>query len=177
MNVRIKRLALVLLILLACVGCDQATKAAARTYLASSPPISYAGGIFLLQYAENNGAFLSLGSALSEHMRFTLFIIVSGAAVLGMLIFVLVQKKLSAVSIVGFSLVVAGGIGNLIDRIFNAGVVTDFMNIGIGRLRTGIFNIADVIIMGGVAVLLFHAMLGKDGDRDAAAPDSPGNGG
>ncbi len=58
---RIKRLLLVFLILVACVGCDQATKAAARTYLASSPPISMAGGIFLLQYAENSGAFLTSG--------------------------------------------------------------------------------------------------------------------
>jgi len=34
-------------------------------------------------------------------------------------------------------------------------VVTDFLNVGIGSLRTGIFNVADVIVMIGAVCLLF----------------------
>ncbi|MHB9099271.1 MAG: signal peptidase II, partial [Syntrophales bacterium] len=47
------------------------------------------------------------------------------------------------------------GIGNLIDRILNDGAVIDFMNIEVGGLRTGIFNIADVVIMLGAGMLVF----------------------
>lgn len=48
-----------------------------------------------------------------------------------------------------------GGIGNLVDRILLSGLVTDFINIGIGNLRTGIFNVADMAIMTGVIGLIF----------------------
>ena len=45
----------------------------------------------------------------------------------------------------------------MIDRIVNDGKVIDFMNMGIGSLRTGIFNMADVLIMVGIAfILLFN---------------------
>lgn len=43
-----------------------------------------------------------------------------------------------------------GGVGNLIDRIFNEGRVIDFMNIGVGSLCTGVFNVADIAISFGV---------------------------
>jgi signal peptidase II len=42
----------------------------------------------------------------------------------------------------------------LIDRILHNGTVVDFLNVGIGPLRTGIFNIADIAIMGGAVLLL-----------------------
>ncbi|HEY8123705.1 MAG TPA: signal peptidase II, partial [Myxococcota bacterium] len=40
------------------------------------------------------------------------------------------------------------------DRVLNAGAVTDFVSLGVGPLRTGIFNLADVAIMAGAALLL-----------------------
>ena len=46
----------------------------------------------------------------------------------------------------------------MIDRILHKGTVVDFLNVGIGPLRTGIFNIADVAIMGGAIILFFSAL-------------------
>jgi signal peptidase II len=48
-----------------------------------------------------------------------------------------------------------GGIGNLIDRVVHNGLVTDFINVGMGPLRTGIFNVADVAVMGSGIALMF----------------------
>jgi signal peptidase II len=62
--------------------------------------------------------------------------------------------------VLAVSLVFAGGVGNLIDRIIHNGFVVDFINIGIGPIRTGIFNVADVAVMGG-SILLCLAALGK----------------
>ena len=56
---------------------------------------------------------------------------------------------------VGLVLFLAGGASNLIDRVA-FGSVIDFLNIGLGPFRTGIFNVADVAIMAGVAILLFE---------------------
>lgn len=61
-------------------------------------------------------------------------------------------------TVVAWSLVLSGGLGNLVDRIINDGRMIDVMNIGIGSLRTGIFNVADVYITVGVVVLVFQAL-------------------
>jgi lipoprotein signal peptidase len=53
----------------------------------------------------------------------------------------------------GTSHVLAGGASNWVDRLVRGSVV-DLLNIGVGSLRTGIFNVADIAIMLGVAVLL-----------------------
>lgn len=55
--------------------------------------------------------------------------------------------------IISLSLLLGGGVGNLIDRVFNEGRVIDFMNIGIGSLRTGVFNVADIAISCGAVWL------------------------
>jgi len=55
---------------------------------------------------------------------------------------------------IAMSLVLGGGFGNLIDRIYNHGLVIDFMNAEIGSLRTGVFNVADIAITFG-AIWLF----------------------
>jgi signal peptidase II len=150
----LKRLVLVATILVSCVGCDQVTKEAAKTRLIPSQVNFYYHDIFRLHYMENTGAFLSLGAALPAEIRFWLLIVLTGIAVFGMLVLVLMHRGLRPASVMGLSLIIGGGIGNLIDRIFNNGTVIDFMNIGFGRLRTGIFNIADVAITAGALTLI-----------------------
>ncbi|HWO14092.1 MAG TPA: signal peptidase II, partial [Polyangiaceae bacterium] len=63
-------------------------------------------------------------------------------------------------------LVAAGGAGNLVDRVVRDGRVIDFMNLGLGPVRTGIFNVADVQIMVGLGLLL----LGRRGLNASRAP-------
>jgi signal peptidase II len=144
------RLLLSALVVVAFVGCDQATKALARQALASSPPVSLLGGAVRFQYAENPGAFLSLGAGLSPQWRFLLGVIVSGSALVALAIFILRSASLAPGQRLALGLVVAGGLGNLVDRLANDGRVVDFVSLGIGSLRTGIFNVADVAITAGV---------------------------
>jgi signal peptidase II len=54
----------------------------------------------------------------------------------------------------GMALIWGGGVSNFADRILSDGRVVDFLNLGIGSLRTGIFNVADVAIMAGVGLLI-----------------------
>jgi len=152
---RTRRLLWISLVLLTCVGCDQVTKVAAKNYLASSPSTSYLSGFFRMQYAENRGAFLSFGSTLSSRTRFWAFSLLAGIALAGTVATMLILRSPNPGGIAGGSLLVAGGVGNLIDRMVNHGGVIDFMNIGFGRLRSGIFNVADMAIMAGAGVLLF----------------------
>jgi len=150
---RIWRLSLDALILISCTGCDQATKNIARELLASSPPISLLNGLVRFEYTENPGAFLGLGSNLPGEGRFLLFVIFASVSLLLTLAFITRAHNLDPKLLIGLSLVAGGGIGNLLDRIFNDGAVIDFVRLGVGPFRTGIFNLADVAIVGGVVIL------------------------
>ncbi len=156
------RLVLAALVLIALVGCDQATKAIARDQLASSPPISLLGGAVRFQYAENPGAFLSLGAGLPPRWRFVLGVVVSGAALAALAVFVLRSASLVTAQRIGLGLVVAGGLGNLVDRLANDGRVVDFVSVGIGSLRTGIFNVADMAITAGVLAAMVAGFRKRD---------------
>jgi signal peptidase II len=64
------------------------------------------------------------------------------------------KLRLTGWPLVGLSLVWAGGASNWVDRMARGSVV-DFLNVGFGALRTGIFNVADVAIMLGACILVF----------------------
>jgi signal peptidase II len=151
---RFKRSLLALLLLIVCVGCDQLTKDVARQYLALEPPQSWFYDTVRLQYAENTGAFLSLGGGFSEGIRVLLFQVFPALCLVA-LATVLFAQQIPLSTAIAWSLVLSGGLGNLLDRIMNDGRVIDFMNLGIGSLRTGIFNVADVCITTGVVLLIF----------------------
>jgi len=154
---RTSKIILILIILCTCVGCDQATKEIARTHLTPAQPVHLIGDLFLFQYAENPGSFLGLGSNLPAAVRFWLLIILVGIVLSVTLGFLLLTNNLNVATVLTGSLIVGGGASNLLDRLFNNGLVTDFMNAGVGRIRTGVFNVADLMIMaGGIGMILWN---------------------
>lgn len=151
---KIHKIWLISAVVFSTVGCDQVTKMAARDTLKYIGAVSYLGNTFRMEYAENAGAFMSLGQELSHSIRFLIFSVLV-FIFLGLLAIQLVRSKMSLIKTMGYSLILGGGIGNLIDRVLH-GQVVDFLNIGFGSLRTGIFNIADVAVTAGVVVLLLE---------------------
>ncbi len=153
---RLTRLILVTTLLLGCVGCDQITKGAARDHLSEGPAISLFHDTLRLVYAENPGAFLSLGASMSKPMRTAIFQGAVGLLVFGLITSALFWRGLNRIHVAALALLGASGLGNLIDRILYEGLVTDFLNIGIGSLRTGIFNVADIVGIVGTIMLISH---------------------
>lgn len=152
------RLLLLLAVLTGCVGCDQVSKLAAIEWLNGAPSSSYLADTVRLVYAENRGAFLGLGADWPEAVHWVVFGLLSAMMVGGTLVYSVrglrdVQSWREAVPLAGVVLIAAGGIGNLVDRALRDGAVVDFMNLGIGPLRTGIFNVADVQIMVGLGLI------------------------
>jgi signal peptidase II len=142
------------------IGCDRVTKHAAATYLEGRPAQSFFADIVRLEYAENAGGFLSLGATLSPTLRAIIFS-VGTLVILILTPIIAIRLRVSGVPLMGITLMVAGGASNLADRLMRGSVI-DFLSIGVGPLRTGIFNIADVAILIGGCVLLFR---GGDADR------------
>jgi signal peptidase II len=140
------------------VASDQWTKALAQELLMHRGRLSYFGDVFRWEYAENLGAFLSLGARLSPQLRFLLLTGLVGVFLLGGLVYLWKENRLDRWTNLAMASLLGGGVSNLGDRVFREhGQVVDFMNLGIGDLRTGIFNIADVAIMGGaIAMVLLN---------------------
>ena len=148
---------LALMIISVCIAVDQMTKWLAKKYLAPDGFILFAGDIFRFHYAENTGAFLSLGSSLPEPWRHIIFTVVVGIFLLALLAYLFFNRSLPREYAACLALVCGGGLSNLIDRIWYDGRVVDFLNVGIGSLRTGIFNVADMAITGGAILLLIDS--------------------
>jgi signal peptidase II len=147
------------------VGCDQVTKSAARSYLRTGEEISFLSDTVRLQRAENPGAFLSIGAALPATVRTLIF--TSGCALFlgGAMLWAAFSRRMNTIQTAGAALVCGGGVGNLIDRCTRDGYVTDFLNLGIGSMRTGIFNLADVVLLLGLAVLSISGAGSMQGAR------------
>jgi signal peptidase II len=150
----IRRFIVVMLTLSCCVGCDQVSKSAARSMLHAGVTESLFSDSLRLQLTENPGSFLSLGASLPEQLRFTLFTAAVAVIVIGLLCAALFARRLNTTRFVALALLAGGGISNLIDRLVYDGRVTDFLNVGIGSLRTGIFNLADMSILAGALLLV-----------------------
>ena len=150
----IRRFIVVMLTLSCCVGCDQVSKSAARSMLHSGVTESLFADSLRFQLTENPGSFLSLGASLPEQLRFTLFTAAVTVVLVGLVCAALFARRLSTARFVALALLAGGGISNLIDRLLYDGRVTDFLNVGIGTLRTGIFNLADMAILAGALLLV-----------------------
>lgn len=152
----IKRLLLILFVLVACVGCDQTTKAFADSKLPKSHALSFFSDTVRLQLAHNEGAFLGLGASSPKSWRLAALRFGVAAMLLVLFAYAFFAPKLRVQDVLAFALILAGGVSNLIDRFIHGGYVVDFINLGVGSLRTGIFNVADIAITVGVLVLLIQ---------------------
>lgn len=149
-----RRAVLLCLLIAATAGCDRVTKHLAVTALAGQAERSYLGDTIRLDYHENAGGFLSAGATWRTETRTMVFQVANGIFLLGTL-FLAVRYKWSRLGRVGLVIFLAGGLSNLVDRIA-LGSVIDFLNVGIGPVRTGIFNVADVAIMAGIGLLMLE---------------------
>ena len=142
-----------LILLTTTVGCDRVTKHLAVIHLAGAPPQSYLKNTIRLQYAENSGAFLSLGAELPEALR-TAILTVGVALLLALVAVLAIRRHWVGIPLAGAALMWAGGVSNLMDRAAR-GHVVDFLNVGLGSVRTGIFNVADVAVLIGAVMIVF----------------------
>jgi signal peptidase II len=159
------------------LGLDRLTKDLAIEHLAGTPAREYLGGTVRLLYDENPGVFLGLGSSMPETSRFWLFTFLVGVVLLGLLAYLLFRRRITRGEVAAFALVIGGGVGNLIDRLMFGGVVIDFLNVGIGGVRTGVFNLADLSVICGVVAYFVSQWRGERAQRRAAQQPPAQSGG
>jgi len=145
-----------LVTIIALVGVDQWIKVLVRTHLTSQSYIEVIPNLIHLTYQENKGISFSMLSDLSESIRVPLLAGVSAVVVIGMFIYLYrYWEQVNRGERWGFSLVLAGAIGNLIDRAFR-GQVTDYMFFHYYDKSFFVNNFADDLIsIGFVFMVLF----------------------
>ena len=130
------------------VALDQFTKYLATAYLAPVGTLPFLPGVMELRYVLNDGAAFSILSG-----GRWLLIVVTGVALAGIAWYLLARKPQGKMETVSFVLILAGGIGNFIDRVLN-GTVVDFFAVTFTNFA--VFNVADCFVCVGVALLLIY---------------------
>jgi signal peptidase II len=154
---KLVRYAALLLVIGLNIGCDQVSKSIVREQVDFHQRIEVVEDHVVLTRVENTGAFLSLGDDLGGHQRNLFLLLLPGLVLLTLAGWLFRQSGLDRFTAFGLCCVVGGGLANLYDRAAY-GSVTDFLYLHYGIFETGIFNLADVSITGGVVFLLVRQM-------------------
>jgi signal peptidase II len=135
----------------ALVGCDHATKLAAESSLRDRAPLALVPGVLDLEYTENHGVAFSALDRMAIHPAAWLLVAFALVATAGLMLLWLRRSRVaSPAEHVGFALVIAGALGNALDRLAR-GHVVDFVHVRFWP----VFNVADVLVVAGVALLFF----------------------
>lgn len=152
---KILRIVLLLLVICSNISCDQVTKKVARQELQYMKRVPVVDNFISFIWVENPGAFLSLGDTWPVLLKVIVLVLLPVASIIAVLFYLLKRRRVSFASLIGFGCIIGGGIGNLYDRIVY-GRVTDFLHLDFRVFQTSVFNMADVSIMVGCAVILFQ---------------------
>lgn len=155
LKIRWKYIVISVFVVLANMISDRVFKMLAVLYLKGEHGFSYIHNMIVITYAENNGAFLSLGANWPVLIKYTILLIIPIAACFYGLYYIFFKEK-NIIKVILLATILGGGLSNLIDRLFNDFKVIDFLNFGIGNLRTGILNTADLSVTFGLVFLLLY---------------------
>ena len=139
-----------ILIIVLCIAADQLTKICAAANLKDISTLPIIENIFHFTYVENRGAAFGM---LADNRW--VFLILSSLTIICLIVFMFVSKPKCKMERVGLALILAGGIGNMIDRVF-LGYVIDFIDFY--SIWNYVFNIADSCVCIGVALLILYVI-------------------
>ena len=146
---------LLLLFTAVLVGCDHGTKLVAQKALEQRGPLRIVRGVLDLRYTENHDTAFSLTRALDFQGKSFVLGAVALYALATIAIFWWRRRHASRLEQVGYGLIVAGALGNVLDRI-TRGYVIDFIHVH----HWPVFNVADILVALGAGALALAAARG-----------------
>ena len=163
-----RKLAIFMPILATGLVLDQLTKILVMLKLPLGSQLSLIPGLLNLVHVRNKGAAFGLLSGWSAEYAWLFFVATTGLVlgVLGYLLWRLPDDHWSAA--LGYSLILTGALGNLIDRV-RLGEVVDFIDVYWGRYHWPAFNVADSLVCVGTAILVW-VIIRDEKTADASNP-------
>lgn len=157
---KVLRALLIVVILISTFSIDQVTKRIVRQQIEYGERINVIGDYLILTKVENTGAFLGMGDSIPRPLYKVLMILIP-LLVIGYTIFYLIKREdLSTWLVIGISLILGGGLGNIYDRILY-GSVTDFLYFDFIIFHTGVVNMADIFVTTGFFLVLFAIYINR----------------
>lgn len=139
------------------VVADQLVKLWAVSALEPIGSITLIPNIFSLTYVENTGAAWGMMSGAKWYL-----ILMPIVIIVGVLAFLIIKKLKDPILLWACMLIISGGIGNLIDRIFR-GFVVDYLHATF--IDFPVFNLADCCITIGAGLLILYVILSEIKER------------
>ncbi|HZJ56889.1 MAG TPA: signal peptidase II [Clostridia bacterium] len=143
-----------ILIIFGIVLLDRISKYLAIVYLKDIGSIEIIKGVFSLTYVENRGA--AFGILQNQRWFFIILTVVVG---IGIIYFMFTQSNIESLLRISLSMILAGAIGNLIDRI-RFGYVVDMLHFTL--IDFPVFNVADCFVVAGTILLAFYTLFIAD---------------
>lgn len=128
---------------------DQLLKLLVVNTIKTSGSVEILGGLVNFQYVENRG----MAFGMLKDCRW-LFIIFTVIVVVGVIIYMITTKPQSKFLLTSLALILGGGVGNLIDRIF-LGYVVDYIQLS---FFSSVCNFADYCITIGTVLLIIYIL-------------------
>ena len=117
-------------------------------------------GFFNLVYVMNPGAAFGFLANMSETFRYIFFTGVTFVALVLILYYLVKSKPQSLIIVCALTLIFAGAVGNLIDRL-RFGAVVDFLDVYIGFAHWPAFNVADSAISIGAVLMIWDMIANR----------------
>jgi len=140
-------------VLLGTLLLDQVSKLAVLLFMQTGESIPLLSDVVRLTFVRNSGAAFGLLSGNRIPFLFTTFL-----AIVALLFLVVRSRRTRADLSFYLVLVLAGAIGNMIDRL-RFGEVIDFIDIGGKNVRWPVFNVADSAVTVGVLLFLYRSLV------------------
>ena len=155
-----------ILVIIGAVLLDQISKLLVVEFLSREEPLVLIKGVFRFTYVENDGAAFGM---LDDHRW--IFMVLSVIGISAVLFYLLKFKPQSRLACVSLSMIIGGGIGNMIDRV-RLGYVIDFLDFcAFPDLWMWVFNVADAFVCVGGGLLMVYLVMDiiKEGKAAKAA--------
>ena len=136
---------------------DRVTKILAERSLSMGNPVEVIPGLFQLTLVHNTGMAFGLLSSASIPGKAWLLTAVSAGLLVAIVWFAWRAGPLTTMTTVGIVAMLAGAIGNILDRLLY-GYVVDFFDFYVGSAHWPAFNIADAMICTGVGLLILESV-------------------
>lgn len=154
---------LTLLVIVLLAGLDQLTKVLVQNYVKPADTVPVIDKVIQFRYTENTGAAFSIFSD-----KTWLLSIITGVMILAGLLYLFLGKAENKLQYISLVLIVSGGIGNLIDRVFR-GFVIDFIEYLF--MEYAVFNFADILVTIGTVLLVISVFFVKPKEAQQGEPE------
>ena len=140
---------------------DQITKAAIVTKFFMHESYTIVAGFFNLVYVMNPGAAFGFLANASATFRYFFFTGITIVVILLIIYYIMKSKPQNMLMVISLTLIFAGAVGNLIDRI-RFGAVVDFLDVYIGGAHWPAFNVADSAISVGAVLMIWGMIMNRE---------------